>query len=72
MTQFRTNLSQFAHLMRDENPDAAWEFAHKLWQEHGIVVLVLPDVERKRGWSAAKQARNLVETCYGKIGSKLK
>lgn len=73
MTQPNSNLSstlsRFSNLMRDPDPDGAWKFAQELWQKHGIVVFVLSDVDRKRGWSAAKNARNLAENCYGKAGA---
>jgi hypothetical protein len=66
-----SSLSQFAAAMRDPDPDGAWKLAETIWKQHGVVVLVLSDIERKKGWSTARSARNLAEICYGKnIGGK--
>lgn len=64
--ELRTSLTTFARQMNDPDPDGAWKFAKSLWEQHGLVVLFLPDVERKAGWSAARSGRNLAEICYGK------
>jgi hypothetical protein len=68
--QSQTSLSAFAAAMRDPDPDAAWEFAKKLWNESGVAVFVLSDVERKSSWSTSRQARNIAEDCYGKRAAK--
>jgi hypothetical protein len=69
-SNIRTSLSAFAESMRDPDPDGAWKLAQSLWNEAGIVVLVPSDVERKRGWLAAKQTRVLAENCFGKRNGK--
>jgi len=43
--------------------------ASDLWHRHGIPVLPLSAVETKRGWAAAKRARQLAEECFGKRGA---
>lgn len=71
MSNITSPLGRFAAAMADPDPDGAWKLAQELWQRHGIVVFVLSDVDRKRGWSTARSARNLAENCYGKhVGGK--
>lgn len=62
----RSSLAPFADLIREPDPDEAWEIARKGWHEHGVAVLNLGEVEKRRGWSAARKARELAEICFGK------
>lgn len=62
----KSSLAPLAPLAREIQPDQAWEVAHAAWHDHGIVMLNLAEVETRRGWAAARQARNLAEQCFGK------
>lgn len=64
--QLRSSLSAYAHLANDPDPDGAWDIAKHAWQRHGIAIFVLPLVDQKRGWAAAKRARQLAEEIFGK------
>lgn len=66
MTAPRSFLAPYADSMREPQPDQGWQAAHDAWHTHGIVLLNLAEVEKRRGWVAAKQARNLAEQCFGK------
>jgi hypothetical protein len=62
----QSSLARHAHMMRE--PDAAdgWELARDAWHTHGIAMFNLTELERRQGWSAARQARNLAEQAFGK------
>jgi hypothetical protein len=62
----RSCLAPYAESMRDVHPDQGWEAARDAWHTHGLVLLNLAEVEQRRGWAAARQARNLAEQCFGK------
>ena len=66
MTRIRSSLAPFAGSMRDADPDTAWALAERVWQEHGFALLNPDEVERRLGWIAGQEARNLATKCFGK------
>lgn len=66
MTQPQSQLARYAHLHREPDAEQAWGLARDAWHTHGIAVLNVAEVEKRRGWVAARMARNLAEECFGK------
>jgi hypothetical protein len=62
----RDSLAPFAHLMREANSDEGWELARQAWQNQGLFVVNIAAVEQRKGWVAARSARNLAEQLFGK------
>ena len=65
MTQPQSQLGKYAHLFREPDTAEGWEIARKAWHDHGLLVLFLPEVEKRNGWVAARSARNLGEQLFG-------
>lgn len=65
MTRIRSSLAPHAAAMRDPDPDAAWAAAERVWQEHGFALINPDEVERRLGWIAGQEARNLAVKCFG-------
>ena len=70
MTEPQSQLAKYAHLMREPDAAQGWDLAKQAWHTHGLIVLNLPEVERRHGWVAAKTARNLGEQLFGKRGGR--
>lgn len=64
----RSSLAPFAGQSREPDPDTAWRAAKRAWHEHGFALLNPDEVERRFGWVAGQEARNLAEMCFGKRG----
>jgi len=62
----RDSLASRAHLMREPNSDEGWELARQAWQNQGLLVINIAAVEQRKGWVAARSARNLAEGLFGK------
>jgi hypothetical protein len=52
--------------MREPDPDGAWKFMAEKWHREGVVVLIPDEIERRKGWALAQNARNVAEECFGK------
>lgn len=68
--QPQSQLAPVAHLMREPDAAQGWELAREAWHTHGLIVLNLPELERRHGWVAARTGRNLAEQVFGKRGSR--
>jgi hypothetical protein len=65
----QSQLAKYAHMFREPDPSKAWEMSKKFWHETGILVLILPQVDARAGYVAARTARNLGEQIFGKRGN---
>jgi hypothetical protein len=63
---YRSPLGKFASSMREPNPQEAFEACRKAFHENGVVCLSLEEAERRLGWAAARQLRNLGEQAFGR------
>lgn len=62
----RSSLGRIAAAARDPDPDQAWKAARLAWREHGLALLNPEEIEKRVGWVAAQEARNIAEKCFGK------
>lgn len=62
----RSSLASVAKFWREPDPDEAWRIAEAAWHEHGLALFNLAEVEKRKGWVAARSARNLAEQCFGR------
>jgi hypothetical protein len=65
-----SSLSRLKPIWRDPDPQQAWNAAQQAWREHGVVLLIPDQVEKRFGWVAARDAKNLGELCFGMRGKK--
>jgi hypothetical protein len=66
----RSTLAQFANSMRDADPDGAWKFCRDAWHEQGVLILFIPQIDKRAGFVAARTAQNLGEQLFGKRSAK--
>jgi hypothetical protein len=61
----RSSLSSAAAGCREPDQDRAWRIAGEAWREQGILVINPDEVEKRRGWIAGQEARNLGVKLFG-------
>jgi hypothetical protein len=62
----RSSLAHLAPMAREIQPDQAWNAASQAWHRDGLILLNPDEIEKRVGWVAARDARNLAELCFGK------
>ena len=66
MSGVRSSLSRFAHLGREPDADEGWRVAKAAWHTHGLLLVNPAEAEKRHGWVAGREAKNLGEKLYGK------
>lgn len=64
----QSSLRMLQDIAREPDPARSFAAQREAFHKHGVVCLSLEEAERRLGWAAARQLRNIGEQAFGKLG----